>query len=283
MGGDKDEDADGIYRIQWNIKDWPVLGPQPWSAYFIGTPEYMPSSASSTLTIYYYGVALWTEPTFQEINITSPETYTINFKWNRTTEDTFDLSLSGLDPSWYTFSETSITVNFKGQTEQVTLTISPPNASIILKDYKFLITATSQEDPSFSASAIATVKVNFTPSPPATPSGGLAVAVQPKIIYMSAGNKLTVNILILNNQNFDDVITIEISNIGIPTQYQANLTWFNWTKLNAFIPAGKSINIQLEITLPKETLNGLYVFKAIATSTADLTINAKDAGIIKVA
>jgi len=126
------------------------------------------------------------------------------------------------------------------------------------------------------------VRVGFTPTLPASPTGGLAIAVQPKTTYMSAGTTVTVNILVINNQNFDDVITVDISNSGIPSTYQANITWFDWTRVKVFIPAGSRISIPLQITVPSGTPNGMYIFKTIATSTTNLATNAKDSGIIKV-
>lgn len=280
-GADTDNDADGIYNFTWTANaNWPTLGPQHWSAWFTGTPQHMPSLESTDFTIYYYGAALWIDPTFQAVKITQTTAYTINFKWNRDTTDTFTLSLTGLNPSWYTLSQTSITVSSKGQTEQVTLTISPPKAPTILKDYDFTVTATNAT--SFSVSTSATVRVGFTPTLPASPTGGLAIAVQPKTTYMSAGTTVTVNILVINNQNFDDVITVDISNSGIPSTYQANITWFDWTRVKVFIPAGSRISIPLQITVPSGTPNGMYIFKTIATSTTNLATNAKDSGIIKV-
>jgi hypothetical protein len=283
-GSDNDTDADGVYHILWNASSWPTLGPQHWSAWFTGTPQYNESLVSTDFTIYYYGSALWIDPTFQAVNVTASKTYAINFKWNRDSQSTFALSLAGLNPSWYTLSQTSITVDSKGQTVQVTLTVTPPKAPTILTDYDFTVTATNATG--FSVSATATLRVDFKPTRPTSPQGGLAIAVQPKTIYMSTGTTLQVNIYIKNNQNFDDVITVDITNSGIPAQYQAKLTWFIWTRVRVFIPAGGSITISLRITLPSNTpppggtLNA-YLFSAVATSTANLAISAKDSGIIR--
>jgi len=280
IGSDNDTDGDGIYQIQWTVNDsWPVLGPQPWGAYFTGTPEHMPNSTSSTFTIYYHGVALWIDPTFQEVNVTQTETPTINFKWNRDTTDTFDLSLTGLDPTWYTLSQTSIPVNTTGQTEQVTLTISLPNAPTILKDYEFTVTA-SQAEPSFSVSANATLRVLFTPSlPTEPPTGGLftCVVLNPfnPYIYMLPGTTTTRYVYLQNLQNFDDVITIEIRNFGIQPQKQANLTWFNWLRAKVFLPTGDYIYIPLEIEMPANTPLGMYDFRVVATSITNFRITAE--------
>jgi hypothetical protein len=158
-GGDNDGDADGSYHLRWNASGWPNLGPQHWSAYFTGTSEYMPSLASTTLTVHQAGTEFWINPTFQTINISSSQEYIINLKWNQIGQDTFDLSISGLNMDWCTLSRTSIALSIKGKTEQVTLNVSLPDDPAIQDDYDFMITATSQTDPGFSVSANATVHI----------------------------------------------------------------------------------------------------------------------------
>jgi hypothetical protein len=152
---------------------------------------------------------------------------------------------------------------------------------MILKDYWFMVTATSQAAPSVSAEAESMVTVDFTPTHPPAPTGGLAIAVQPKTIYMTPKSQLTVDIYVINNQNFDDTITIDLTNSGVPAQYQANLAWFNWTQVRVFVPAKSNIKIALKITIPPRAPVGMYIFRAIATSVARPAIAAKDAGIIK--
>jgi hypothetical protein len=280
-GSDNDTAGTGVYQIQWknNATVWPYLGPCHWSAWFTGTPQYNASLASTNFTIFYYGATLWVNPTFQAVNVTQSTTYTVNFQWIHNTQNNFSLSLNGLNPSWYTLSQTNVTVNAQEQTKQVTLTVSPPQAPTILTDYDFNVTATNATG--FSVSAAATLRVEFEPTVPALPTGGLAIAVQPKTIQGSAGASTSINILVVNNENFGDSITIDITDLGISTSYQANLTWFSWTEITVFIPAGGRIYIPLDITLPTSTATGTHVFKALATSTSILTRTATDSGIIK--
>jgi len=264
--------------IWWQVRarDWDVDRPPEIDAAITESPEYFNRLPGVSITI---------EPPTATVQPGSSTTYTVTIQNYGPIADIFDLTLQGLNPSWYTFSPTSITID-NGQAANVTLTISPPKVAMILKYYSFTVTATPRSHPKLSESASATVNVDFTPTLPTTPTGGLAIAVQPKTIYMSAGTKLTINIYVKNNQNFDDAITVDITNSGIPTQYQANLAWFGWTQVKVYIPAGSNINIPLEITLPAGTqppggtLNA-YVFRAVATSTAIPTIIAKDSGIIK--
>ena len=228
------------------------------------------------------GVDISIEPSSRVVEVGGFTTYTIFISNIGNIPDIYNLTLQGLDPSWwFSFSTDQVSVD-AGQTESVTLTVAPPYASIILTDYGFTVTATSLEDSSVSDSVDGGVTVGFTPTLPPSPTGGLAIAVQPKATYMSAGTTYQPNIYVKNNQNFDDAITIDISNSGIPTQYQADLNWFSWTHVKVFVPAGSSITLQLTVTIPSETSTGYKFFKAEATSTAWANGYAKDSGIIKI-
>jgi hypothetical protein len=257
-----------------------------WAAYATDADnDYLGDGATSQSLEYsttiICGVDISINPSTAIVQPGSSTSFIINVHNTGNMQDTYTLTANGLNPTWYTFSQTSITIS-AGQTVQVTLTISPPHTSMILEDYPFIVIATNQEDPTISDSANGIVTVDFTPTLPLMPTGGLAIAIQPKTIYMSPTSELVVNIYVINNQNFDDVITIDITNSGTPAQYQANLAWFNWTQVRVFIPAGSSIKIPLKITVPASTPIGMYVFKAVATSTAKPTTTAKDSGIIKI-
>jgi uncharacterized membrane protein len=180
-------------------------------------------------------------PTSATVEPGSSVEYTLFIQNTGNIADTYDLTLQGLQTTWYSFSQTSVSLD-PGQTQNVTLTVSPPYASMILKDYSFTVTATSQEDASISDSASGVATVDFTPTLPDAPTGGLAIAVQPKTIYMSPGTQTVVNILVLNNQNFDDAVWINLTVSDIPEAYRADLAWFNWTAVKVFIPAEGSIN-----------------------------------------
>jgi PKD repeat protein len=72
-------------------------------------------------------------------------TYNVLIHHLGNTEDTYDLELVGLDPTWYSLSSTSVTLS-PDQSESVTLTVSPPYATPF-KTYGFTVVATSQTDP----------------------------------------------------------------------------------------------------------------------------------------
>jgi len=264
------------YDIQWYCEAWDNDIDGPWADQLWAR---FPDPPYTIHLVPLFDVSI--DPTTRTIQPGSSGLYTVSITNLGSQTDTYSLTLSGLNPTWYKLSQTTVTVG-AGQTVWVTLTVSPPRASMILKDYPFTVTATSQTPPNARDSANAVAVVDFKPTLPATPTGGLAIAVQPKATYMSAGTKMVVNILVINNQNFDDAIRVDISNSGIPIQYQANLAWFNWTTVKVFIPSGSSIKIPLEISGPVDVPIGSYIFRAIATSTAKPTITAKDSGIIKV-
>jgi len=169
----------------------------------------------------------------------------------------------------------------RGQTRVMNLTVMAKGEPVLLGDYEFGVSASYVSWPRSTNTAQATLRVDFTPTLPAAPTGGLAIAVQPKTTYMSAGTTYQLNIYVKNNQNFDDAITIDISNSGIPTQYQADLNWFSWTSAKVFVPAASSITLQLAVTIPPETSPGYKFFKAEAISTAWTNGYAKDSGIFR--
>lgn len=291
-GADNDTDGDGIYQIQWTANEnWAFLGTQHWTAEFTGTPDYMPSSASADFTITYNGAEMWLDPTFKTVKIGSATTYELTFKWNKDTQDTFDLSITGLDPSWYTLSQTSITVNSNGQTQQVTLTVSPPIAVTELGNYDFSITATSRQNSSFTFSINATAQTYFTQSTQSYRTGGLAAAITPKTALASIAEPYEPTEIVVhieNTQNINDAVTLEITMFGIPLDYQAQ--WFSWTTKELFIPANGEANIPLTITIwptPETTppsilpdLDG-FIFKIRATSNTDTSTTAVDPAIIE--
>lgn len=219
-------------------------------------------------------------PTAATVEPGASVTYTIPIHNTGNVEDTYDLTVQGLDTAWYSIAQTSVTID-ADQTEPVALMVSPPHSPLALKEHIFTVTATSQGDPSVSDSAEAAVSVDFSPVLPEMPTGGLAVAVTPKLTVTSAGTEITLSVTMVNNENFDDTFWLNLTSNGIPTSYQANLAWFNWTSAKVFVPAGSSITLQLAVNIPPEASSGYKIFKAEATSTAWTNGYAKDSGIIR--
>ena len=123
------------------------------------------------------------------------------------------------------------------------------------------------------------------PTLPPFPEGGLAVAVKPKItriygfplIYV----KTTVNILVVNNENFDDLITVKLE--GIPDLLPLPART-RWTEQRIFLPAGGRDTIPLTIWIPTVPLLLLrqIVFRVEATSALWDKGYAMTSGAIKV-
>ncbi len=174
------------------------------------------------------------------------------------------LKIVGLDHNIYTLSQTTMIVG-SGQTTKDTLTVSPPLAGIVLGDHVFKVIASTQFDDT-SRDCDAVVRINYTPALPKKPSGGLVVAIQPKTTTTSAGTNIVMNISVTNNENFNDAISVNITLNGLAAQYQANLSWFNWTNLQIFVPSKATYTVQLNATIPAGTSIGTKAFKVEASS-----------------
>jgi len=78
--------------------------------------------------------------------------------------DTYDITVEGIDPSWYSLSATSVTVE-PGQKVEVTLTITPPCSALTYDEeetYLFTVNATSQTDSAIWDAADAELTVYIT-------------------------------------------------------------------------------------------------------------------------
>jgi len=240
IGADEDSDGDGIYELQWCPQNWTVLGLQGWAAHFTGPLWYTDSLANSTLEVFRSQVDISAPP----VIVVTPEivsTTTITFTKYRGAQDTFNLSVVGLDPSWYTLSETQVTLNSEADQKNVTLTISIDRSPRIA-EYTLTLLANSQADPMSTDSATCTLSI-VPPELVKQPIGGLAVYVEPKTFKPSITVPVpefvecSFNVTIVNNQNFDDTILVRINNDAIESRYKADLTWFNWTTTKVYIPA----------------------------------------------
>jgi hypothetical protein len=294
IGGDNDTDGDGIYQFDWTIipQNWTNLGPQYWGAEFTG-PNYSSSTANSNLTIYYHGAALWIEPRYQEFDVTSGALYNLKFSWKYFDEAHTAFSLStDLSPEYITLSKDYVLSSdyFAGTAVDVYLTLLPAYPIYSwLGEWKFTVTATDANDANFNFSATANVFNDFTPNPPTSPTGGLAVSIKPKTVEVSNNNSRYLFITVCNNQNFDDKVTVEISSFGTPEEYQAQQEWFSQSQFQIYVPAGSGhdssilgYGVILQLPEPPLIQNDLdmYFYTVTVTSTTT-SATAKDYGIIK--
>jgi len=97
--------------------------------------------------------------------------------------------------------------------------------------------------------------------------GGLGVAIMPKISSAMAGSTLPLEIKIVSTENFDDVLHVYLTLDGIPPDYQADLSWFNWTDTTVHIPIGQEIVLPIAVDIPSGTSVGYKSFGVKVEST----------------
>ena len=83
-----------------------------------------------------------------------------------------------------------------------------------------------------------------------TPTGGLGVAILPKISSAQAGTTLPLDIKIVRTENFDDILHVYLTTDGIPADYQADLSWLSWTDTTVQMPAGHEIVLSIAVDIP---------------------------------
>ena len=113
------------------------------------------------------------------------------------------------------------------------------------------------------------------------PTGGLGVAILPKISSAPAGSTLPLDIKIVSTANFDDVLHVYLTLDGIPAGYQADLTWFSWTDTTVQIPAGGEIVLPIEVDIPSGISLGYKSF-GVKVGSTKWSSNAQDYGAISV-
>jgi PKD repeat protein len=113
-----------------------------------------------------------------------------------------------------------------------------------------------------------------------TPTGGLGVAILPKISSAPAGSTLPLDIKIVSTENFDDILHVYVTVDGIPADYQADLSWFRWTDTTVQIPAGQEIVLPIAVDVPSG-ITGYKSFGVKAESTK-WSSDAQDYGAVLV-
>jgi hypothetical protein len=111
-----------------------------------------------------------------------------------------------------------------------------------------------------------------------TPIGGFSVAILPKINSANAGEACDFTVRLRNTQNFVEYVDLDLTLSGIPAEYAANLTWFNWTTSALSIPAGEYRDIGLRMDIP-DGFSGYKSFGIIAHGTFG---DSKDYGVADV-
>lgn len=114
------------------------------------------------------------------------------------------------------------------------------------------------------------------------PTGSLGVGVAPKITTVSTtGATIDYTIKIKSIQNFDDIVSVNITMDGFPVSYQMPLGWFEWNDQTINIAANSTVSLPLRLTLPPGQTAGRKAFKVRANSTRWIT-TAFDSGVITI-
>jgi len=114
-----------------------------------------------------------------------------------------------------------------------------------------------------------------------TPTGGLGAAILPKIRSTPAGNTLPLEIKIVSTENFDDIVHVNLTLDGIPPDYQADLSWFNWTDTTVQLPPGGEIIVPVAVDIPDGTSPGYKSF-GVKVESIKWNSKAQDYGAIMV-
>jgi hypothetical protein len=98
----------------------------------------------------------------------------------------------------------------------------------------------------------------------AAATGGLGVAILPKISSVSLGSQQIYSIKIVSTENFDDTLRVYL------TTDEKNVT----------IPAWGTVQLQTNATIPEGIATGIRAFKVVAESSRQ--ISANDTGLINI-
>ncbi|NQE45318.1 hypothetical protein C5S31_04765 [ANME-1 cluster archaeon GoMg2] len=110
------------------------------------------------------------------------------------------------------------------------------------------------------------------------PIGGFSVSILPKIKPATAAEVCDFTVRLRNTQNFVEYVDLDLTLSGIPVEYVASLTWFNWTTSALSIPAGEYRDIGLRMDIP-DGISGYKSFGIIAHGTFG---DSKDYGVVNV-
>ena len=97
-------------------------------------------------------------------------------------------------------------------------------------------------------------------------TGGLNVAITPKISEAPTGSSCDLNLTIISTQDFDDTLNVTVTTDGIPESWKADSSWFDWTSREEQINAGETLEIPFPVNIPADVSPGSKAFRIIARS-----------------
>jgi len=186
--------------------------------------------------------------------------------------DTYDLSISGIDPSWV-IMPSKISLN-EGESRTISLIITPPRQySAIAGWYDFTIRATSQEDPSIFATLNSSVQI--------LPFYDLEVLRISQIetngiLTLAPGESASISLNITNLGNTPEEFTIELDSL-------LDESWFSWPSSVQLDP-GQYIIIPVTVQIPSDFSRDADYYGLILTvnSTSSPIIYAYDRGMLNI-
>lgn len=231
-------------------------------------------------TLYYYVVsstdaqdnsAESSEFTFRTMALSDTEQPVIEsvtlYPANTTAGSTIDISVSASD----NVGVDEVTADGTPLTISDGLWQGSITAPSTLGDYTLLITAKDAAGNTAEASAPYRVVLR---------EGGASVSVAPRANSAASGSTVAINIKVKNTQNIDDVFRVHINVSELPSAYQADLAWFEWTEKVLNVRSGEEMLVPMNITIPSG-VSGTKVFRAKANSMTS-TPYAFDTGYLMI-
>jgi len=100
--------------------------------------------------------------------------------------------------------------------------------------------------------------------------GGASISVVPGANNVIAGDTVSFNIKVKNTQNIDDVFRVHINVSELPSAYQADIIWFEWTEEVINVRSGEEVIVPMSVTIPSG-VSGFKAFRAKANSIVSTT------------
>ncbi len=216
----------------------------------------------------FYNVGVSLSPKSLEVEPGYTETYTVTVTNLGNLNDTYDLSLIGLDSSWYAFSEQSIGLAPSESTE-VTLKVTPTRHwSTAPGDYDFKVTATSINDSEATDYDYGVLTV--------LPFHETQLFVVPNSFWAQPGDIVTYTIGVQNLGNVRDDYNVSAEFVN-PGGLFIDPRWTTlWPYVFWGLDPGSTGTGYLEISVPEDwAANGLeeatYTFTVFAICQVDPT------------
>jgi len=216
----------------------------------------------------FYNVGVSLSPASLEVEPGYTETYTVTVTNLGNLNDTYDLSLNGLAPSWYAFSEQSISLA-PSESTQVMLNVTPTRHwSTAPGDYDFTVAATSINDSEATDYDYGKITV--------LPFHETQLFVVPDSFWAQPGDTVTYTIGVQNLGNVRDDYNVSAEFVN-PGGLFIDPRWTTiWPYVFWGLDPGSTGTGYLEISVPEDwAATGLeeatYTFTVFAVCQADPT------------